>query len=221
MKQKKNVAKGIGLVVFLILEFAAVGYDALFNESRIIHPIDFATYQFRPTDAPLLLATLMLVIYVVCLAFSAVILELRKGKTGEGADGGQRITRKLNPAYGWLGITGFLGFLGIPVYLMEQHVWPFFFFIFFGFFGFFYEAKMSETLMDECFLEEKRRAQLTAYKTGFGLFWIVTWVIAVVGNRFSTDVIALIFSISSPLIIALVMFLNHYLVYKYDTEEVN
>ena len=38
------------------------------------------------------------------------------------------------------------------------------FFIFFGFFSFFFEGKLSHILEDELFQENKRKAQLEAYK---------------------------------------------------------
>lgn len=73
--------------------------------------------------------------------------------------------------------------------------------------------------MDERFQEEQTKAQLTAYKTGFGLFWLVAWFVGFMGSRLNTDAIAIIFTIASSLIIALTMFLSNYLLYKYDTEE--
>lgn len=48
---------------------------------------------------------------------------------------------------------------------------PFMFFIFFGFFGFFFEGKLSDTLKDELYLENRKNAELKAYRTGFVLFY--------------------------------------------------
>lgn len=180
----KKSKKEYFLLLFIILEFAAVAYDGFFNHSRIIHPID-ASYQFQVSDLPLILTTIILAAYVVFLVFNMVFAfmdkEKRRGKTST------FITRKINAKLGWL--------------------------------GFFYEAKLSNTLMDERFVEEKRRAQLVSYKTGFSLLWLVSWALGITGSHLNTDFVAVAFSVSSSLIIALVLFLNNYLLYKYDTEE--
>lgn len=218
MKKRKIFNKWTGLVFFIALEFAAAGYDVLFNASRIVKPIDMDTFRFRGTDLPLTLATLLLVGDVIYVAVSTILNNFRTNRNPGNKKSGY--TRKLSPLYGWFGFFGFFGFLGIPVYLAQRQVWPFFFFLFFGFFGFFYEAKLGETLMDECFKEEQRRAELASYKTGFILFWFLSWAVAMVGKHLSTGAIALTFSIVSPLILALVLFLNRYLLYKYDTEGV-
>lgn len=185
---KKN-RKATILLCVIILEFAAVAYDALFNDFRVIKPIDFSSYTFQAADLPLMAATLVLVSYIVYLVLSSVIKGFRNQKKGQ-----IQVTRELNPRFGYFG--------------------------FFGFFGFFYEAKLSSTLMDERFKEEQLKAQLISYKTGFGLLWLVTWFTAIVGSHLNTDSVAVIFTVSSSLIIALVLFLSNYLLYKYDTEEV-
>ncbi len=209
---KKQTKLLLGL---LALEGGALAYDALANEARIIRPIDTATYQFRPTDLPLMLATGLLVVCVLWLCVQFFLRLRRQNSTAPAAG----VTRRLDPRLGWFGFAGLCGFLGIPAYLWQQEVWPFFFFIFFGFFGFFYEGKLSGTLMDERFREEQDRAQLKAYKTGFGLLWFVTWLTCIIGNRWHAELVALIFTVASSLIIALVLFLNSYLLYKYDTED--
>lgn len=200
------------LLGLLALEGGALAYDALANDARIIRPID-AAYRFRPTDLPLMLATGLLVagVLFLCVRF---LLRLRR-QNGTAAAG---VTRRLDPRCGWFGLAGLCGFLGVPAYLLQHQVWPFFFFVFFGFFGFFYEGKLSGTLMDERFREEQTRAQLKAYKTGFGLLWLVTWAACLAGTHLNTDLVALVFTVASSLIIALVLFLNSYLLYKYDTE---
>ncbi len=211
---KKNRKVSI-LICLIILEFLAATYDVVFNDSRLIKPIVIETYKFHFSDLPMIIITTALVFYVMYLAVRIFIIGFKKNHNIE-----TKVTRKLNPRYGWFGFFGFLGFMGIPSYMMQQQVWPFFFFIFFGFFGFFYEAKLSSTLIDERFKEEQSRAQLVSYKTGFGLLWMVTWFTGFMGNRLSMNSVAIIFTISSSLIIALVLFLSNYLLYKYDTEEV-
>ena len=78
---------------------------------------------------------------------------------------------------------------------------------------------MSCTLIDEIFKEEQARAQLVSYRTGFGLLWVVAWFMGITGGHIDIRYVALIFTVASSLIIALVLFLNSYLLYKYDTEE--
>ena len=184
---KKNW-KGILLIGVVLAEVLAVGFDMVFNEGRIVQPVDLDTYVFRGTDLPLIAATAALVCCVLFLMIRSLVINFRNGGTAE-----KGVTRKLSPKFGWLG--------------------------FFGFFGFFYEAKMSCTLMDERFKEEQSRAQLVSYKTGFGLLWAVAWFVGLTGGRIGIDHVALIFSVASSLIIGLVLFLNSYLLYKYDTEE--
>ena len=73
---------------------------------------------------------------------------------------------------GFLGLFGFAGFLGFWTYRVDQTIFPFVFFVFFGFFGFFYEGKMSNTLIDERYKENKMRAQSTANKTALSIIFL-------------------------------------------------
>lgn len=210
----KRMSNKVILPVLILLEILAVVYDALANQSRIIRPMDFSTYSFRLSDLPLMAMTAIFVVYVFYTVIRIVIYQIRNGGRNNAG-----MTRKLNPHFGWFGFAGLFGFIGIPAYMLQQQVWPFFFFVFFGFFGFFYEGKLSSTLMDERFKEEQSRASLKAYKTGFGLLWLVTWLTGITGSHLSAGSVAVIFSVASSLIIALVLFLSNYLLYKYDTEE--
>ena len=90
------------------------------------------------------------------------------------------------------------------------------FFIFFGFFSFFFEGKLSHILEDELFQENKRKAQLEAYKIGFKLLFVVIWLMAI--GMFSRNVewCAIFMLISVSLIYALVLFLSNYLLYRYE-----
>ena len=105
--------KGIGLIGVILAEFLAVGFDVIFNGSRIVKPIDMETYVFRGTDLPLIAATAGLVCYVFYLVIRAVVVNFRKGETAA-----KGVTRKLNPKFGWFGFFGFVGFMGIPVYMV-------------------------------------------------------------------------------------------------------
>ena len=122
-------------------------------------------------------------------------------------------TRKLNPQLGFLGFFGFLGFLDLPGSWIR--------FVFFGFFGFFFEGKMSDTLMDERFQENKNRAQLMALKIAFAVI-IITLVSLNLGEYFNFMSIEYLYHAGQILIalsIALAMFLSEYLLYRYDHDE--
>lgn len=47
----------IVLMGFILAEFLAVGFDVVFNGSRIVKPIDLGSYVFRWTDLPLMAVT--------------------------------------------------------------------------------------------------------------------------------------------------------------------
>lgn len=78
---------------------------------------------------------------------------------------------------------------------------------------------MSCTLMDERFKEEQGKGTAGLLQNrlwasvGGGL------VMGITGGHIDIRYVALIFTVASSLIIALVLFLNSYLLYKYDTEE--
>ena len=85
---------------------------------------------------------------------------------------------------------------------------------------------MSDTLMDERFKENAQKAQLTAYKIGFALIWLLLLLIG--QGRFAANlehaVIVLIAAIS--FILGFTLFLGKYLLYRYDhdgqsEEEIN
>lgn len=122
-------------------------------------------------------------------------------------------TRKLNPKLGFLGFFGFLGFLDLPGSWLR--------FLFFGFFGFFYEAKMSDTLMDERFRENKNKAQLMALKISFAVI-IIALLFLSLGEYFNFMSIEYLYRAAQIMIslsIALAVFLSEYLLYRYDHDE--
>ena len=124
-------------------------------------------------------------------------------------------TRKLNPQLGFLGFFGFLGFLDLDL----PGSWIRF--IFFGFFGFFYEGKMSDTLMDERFQENKNKAQLMALKIAFVVI-IIALIILSLGEYFNFMSIEYLYRAAQIMIslsIALAVFLSEYLLYCYDHDE--
>lgn len=91
------------LFLLIILEFLTAAYDVVFNEMRMIKPID-ATYHFQLSDIPLGAATVTLVGYVLYLVARGIIFNFNKkqGKPG--------ITRRVNPHFGWMGFLASLVF---------------------------------------------------------------------------------------------------------------
>lgn len=119
-------------------------------------------------------------------------------------------TRKISPKLGFFGFFGFLGFMGDWGRL-----------VFLGFFGFFFEGKMSDTLMDERYRENKVKAQLMALKAAFGII-IVAFLFLDLGEYFMIMSIEHLLAVGQILIalsIALAIFLSEYLLYRYDHDE--
>lgn len=85
-----------------------------------------------------------------------------------------------------------------------------------GFFGFFYEGKMSNILTDERFRKNRREAELKSLRVGYRLNFILILVIGLTGNQISTGMAAVFLTSGISLICGLVMFLNEYLLYRYD-----
>ena len=204
---KRNKMKAIvipGIICMLIL-VVSIWYSIRYNESRLIVSTDLETYQFSPKDLPMICSVALTIGYVYYLLVSL-------GKTSRQQK--KKIlqtnrTRRLNPMLGFLGFFGFLGFIG----------GGWFRFVFFGFFGFFYEGKMSSTLMDERFRENKNKAQLMALKAAFAVI-ILAFIVILVGERFmSMEYLLTVVYILMSLSIALAIFLSEYLLYRYDHDE--
>ena len=204
---KRNKIKAIiipGILCMLILT-VSIWYSIRYNESRLIVPTDLETYQFSPKDIPIICSIALTIGYVyyllVCLGKTSRQQKEKILQTNR--------TRRLNPMLGFLGFFGFLGFIGGGWYR----------FIFFGFFGFFYEGKMSDTLMDERFRENRNKAQLTALKAAFAVI-ILALVFILAGESFmSLEYLFTVVYILISLSIALAIFLSEYLLYRYDHDE--
>lgn len=201
----------LGVLVVLLLAGAS-WYSIVFNDWRLVAPMDFTAYEFLSKDLPMLLSLFLFNLYVIylgALLIWAVIADKRRlAKT--------KTTRKLDPRLGLLGFAGFLGFLGFWTYGTFHQVYPFTFFLFFGFFGFFYEGKMSDTLMDERYAENKVRAELTAHRVTMAILFVILLVVsrgAILGYLEYT-LIAVLVVLS--LTVALDLFLCEYLLYRYD-----
>lgn len=84
--------------------------------------------------------------------------------------------------------------------------------------GFFFEGKLSDTLKDELYLENRKNAELKAYRTGFVLLFFVIWAMGV-GIFSSVKACAAFMLISISLIYAFVLFYSNYLLYRFEKEE--
>lgn len=212
MKKSKVKFTIIQGVVVVLLLAASGWYSILFNDWRLVVPTDFSTYEFVPQDLPMLISTTLFVLYVLYLA----VLILRAAFAEKCRQKTANTTRRLNPKLGLLGFAGFLGFLGFWTYGAFRDITPFIFFAFFGFFGFFYEGKLSNTLMDERYVENKLRAELAAHRVTMAALFVTLLVVArgaIQGNLEHT-LIAVLIVLS--LTVALDLFLSEYLLYRYD-----
>lgn len=203
MKKKVKVLIGAGIFCLVML-LASVGYAVAFNGSRLVVPMDFSEYEFTVKDLPMIVSVILVTLYVCFLVVLASTANRKK-----------KVTRKLNPRLGFLGFLGFMGFWAAPA---EKAVGSFLYFCFFGFFGFFYEGKMSDTLMDERYVENRMRAQLNAHKAAVNIIFLA---LLVLGGGFMGNVeFSLIaFEIIVALAIALDLFLGEFLLYRYDYDD--
>ena len=208
---KSKIIKILVLGIWCVLfSLSAVWYSTNFNNSRLVEKMDYSTYVFNPKDIPMIAAMLLLAIYFLNLSLLWIKFMIKKIRSKT------MYTRTLNPKCGLLGFSGFLGFFGFESYSTSQVISPFIFFIFFGFFGFYFEGKLSNTLIDERFQENRDKAQLKAFKIGFGLLFIIVFL---VGRGLFADNLAfcsafLVASIS--IIYAITIFLSEYFLYLYD-----
>lgn len=202
-------------VVCVLLAAVSSGYAVIFNESRLVAPMDFSEYTFRMKDLPMIISITLLglyILYLFILLVRGIIINRRKGAAAQSA-------RTINPKLGFFGFFGLLGFLGFWTYSVDKTIFPFVFFMFFGFFGFFYEGKMSNTFMDERYKENKIKAHMTANRIALGIIFASVLFLGqgkLIGNLEYT-LIALMIIVS--LSIALEMFLSEYLLYRYDHDE--
>lgn len=199
-------------IVCVLFTAASTWYTITFNDSRLVEPMDFSKYVFQVQDLPMLLSGIFLglfVLYLFIQLIRAIVIKRFR-------ESGVKSTRKLNPKLGLLGFCGFFGLMGFWTYSVDKTIFPFAFFMFFGFFGFFYEGKMSDTFMDERYLENKMKAHFTANKIALSIIFLSVVILgrgSLLGNLEYT-LIALLIIIS--LSIALELFLSEYLLYHYD-----
>ncbi len=209
-QMKRIIFMGFGCGVLLI---AGIIYSLLYNDGRWVKEMDLSNYVFSAKDVPMLAVGALITAYVIYIMVVLVKIAFSKKHKDK------RYSRTISPYLGLCGIFGFLGFGGFWTYYEFGEIYPFVFFIFFGFFSFFFEGKLSHTLEDELFQENKRKAQLEAYKIGFRLLFVVIWLMGL--GMFSRNVewCAIFMLISVSLIYALVLFLSNYLLYRYEKGE--
>lgn len=213
-KFKGKIPVILGVIVVVLLALSS-WYSIVFNDWRLVKPMDFSAYQFLARDLPMLASLFLFILYVLylfALLIGIIAASRQRAKTA-------KTTRKLNPKLGLLGFAGFFGFLGFWSYSQFHEVYPFIFFVFFGFFGFFYEGRMSNILMDERFEENRMRAELTAHRVAQAVVFLTLLLVgrgALMGSLEYTLIAAIILI---SLAYALDLFLSEYLLYRYDSTD--
>ena len=204
-------------VICTLLAAAASWYTITFNDSRLIVPMDLSEYVFRVQDLPMIISGILITLYVLYL----FVLLVKAIDTKKKIEKTSQFARAVSPKLGFLGFAGFLGFLGFWTYSIDKTIFPFIFFMFFGYFGFFYEGKMSNTFMDERYMENKRRAQRKAHRIAQGIVYVTLFLVAMAEGRIlkATDTKLIILVIAVACSIAVDIFLGEYLLYQYDHEE--
>lgn len=197
----------LGVLCALLLAGAS-WYTLTYDQGRILQPMDYSTYVFRPQDLPMLLAVACLVAYLLALVVLVVRWASRRQPT--------QVSRTVSPKLGLLGLLGILGFLGIWTYGRDGTVFPFVFFLFFGFFGFFYEGKSSGGLMDERWKENRLRARGTANRVALTIILVATVILGQGRFQGNLEYTFLAYLIVVSLALALNIFLGEYLFYRYD-----
>lgn len=120
MKRSKGFLWLAGGIACVLLAALACGYSLIYNEGRLVYPMDLSTYVFRPGDLPMILALAAVIAYVLAL-FGLLIRSILHSK--EQAER-TNTTRKLNPKLGFLGFLGLLGFGGIWTYGANGSIFP-------------------------------------------------------------------------------------------------
>lgn len=207
---KKFIAIGVGCVLLLI---AGIMYSLLFNEGRWVKEMNMTEYIFSVKDIPMLLIGAIIAVCVIYIVVTVTKETLMKKEFKK------NYTRRIPSFLGGFGVFGFMGFLGFWTYREYGIISPFLFFALFGLFGLFFEGKLSHTLEDELFLQNKTRADLKAYKIGFVLLVIVILLSRWRMFNNNAEWCAIFMLISVSLIVAFVLFQKNYLLYRYEKEE--
>lgn len=209
----------IGAIIVVVLSLLGTAYALAFNNGRFVHDMDLSIYTFQPKDLSMLSPGALLFCYVVYFLYAIWSHAIRLMFTKEPSADGHQYSRTVSPHFGWLGFCGFLGFGGFWTYASFGKIFPFIFFVFFGFFGLFFEGKLSHTLEDELFQENRRRAELKAYRIGFVLLFVVIWLMGMGFLSRNVEWCAVFMLASMSFIWGLVLFLSNYLLYRYERME--
>lgn len=193
----------------------SIGYAVGWNDARLVKPTDLSSYVFCFQDLPMLGSTLLVTLYVFYLA----ALAFRHAIARRHSQAGSSYSRSVNPKLGFLGLLGFLGFAGVWTCRLDSNPFPFVCFIFFGFFGFFYEGRLSHTLMDERFQENRTRAQLAASRITLAIIFLATILLGQGALAGSLPLTFAVYLAVVSLALALNLFLGEYLLYHYDHDE--
>lgn len=203
-----------GVLCTLLLAVSS-WYTINYNDSRFIVPLDVSEYIFRVQDLPMIISGILLTLYILylfVLLIRVILVNKQKERT-------EQITRRINPKMGFLGFLGFLGFFGFWTYSIDKTVFPFTFFTFFGFFGFFYEGKLSNTLMDERYRENRMKAHLTANRVALSIIFIAILILGQGRVMVNLEYTLIAFVIAVVFSLALDVFLSEYLLYHYEHDE--
>lgn len=209
----------IGAIIVIVLLLLGVAYSLAFNDGRWVYIMDLSTYVFQPQDLAMLIPGALIFCYAIYFLVAIWSHVVKLMFTKEPSEDGRHYSRTVSPRFGWCGLFGFLGFGGFWTYAEFGKIFPFIFFIFFGFFGLFFEGKLSHTLEDELFQENRRRAELKAYRIGFALLFIVIWLMGMGFLSRNVEWCAVFMLASMSLIYGLVLFLSNYLLYRYERME--
>lgn len=108
MKKKTKIIIGMGILCIL-LNIVSTWYATVFNNSRLVVPMDFKSYTFQIKDLPMILSVLLTCTYIFAL-FLVLFTSISKQRKQIGKT---NTTRKLNPKLGFLGIFRICWFLDL------------------------------------------------------------------------------------------------------------
>ena len=211
---KRTLLMGAGCAVFLL---AGIVYSLLYNDGRWVREMDLEEHVFSAKNIPMLAAGMLVALYAVYIAVVIYRKALKGLFTQKSLH--QNYTRRVPPFLGVFGIFGLLGLSGFWTCHAHGIVSPFLLFALFGLFGLFFEGKLSHSLEDELFQQNKARADLKVYKTGFLLLGAVILLSRWRVLALHAEWCAIFLLIPVSLIVAFVLFQKRYLLCCYEKEE--
>lgn len=196
---------------------AGIVYSLLYNDGRWVREMDLEEHVFSAKNIPMLAAGMLVAPYAVYIAVVIYRKALKGLFTQKSLH--QNYTRRVPPFLGVFGIFGLLGLSGFWTCHAHGIVSPFLLFALFGLFGLFFEGKLSHSLEDELFQQNKVRADLKVYKTGFLLLGAVILLSRWRVLALHAEWCAIFLLIPVSLIVAFVLFQKRYLLCCYEKEE--